>query len=118
MEEVKSEVGITPEISGCSSQTRKRRKSSSVSSLHCKARRKDSASHLPHSLASDNSTILKSDDDFGQYIAGELKRIDSVRTKQFAKLQIHSVLFNAQFNITSIPVHHHQSFCCDVSSVI
>jgi len=105
MDELKSETVtvLTPETSACSAQTQKRRKRSSVSSLPCKTRRRDNTSYLPRSLANDNSAILQSDDDFGQYIARELKLIDSVRTKQFAKLQIHSILFNAQFNITSSP---------------
>ena len=40
---------------------------------------------------------------FGRHVANELKLITDMRSKQFAKLQIHSILFNAQFGLTTIP---------------
>jgi len=105
MDERKSETvtNLTCEASGCSAQTRRRRKRSIITSEQHKIRRKDDPCHLSCSLANINSTILESDDDFGQFIARELKLIDNVRAKQFAKLQIHSILFNAQFDVSSPP---------------
>jgi len=104
MDDLKSETVTTstPKASGSSAQVRRGRKRSSTTSEHCKTRRRNS-SQLSHSLASSDSAILESDDDFGQYVARELKMIDNVRARQFAKLQIHSILFNSQFDVTSIP---------------
>jgi len=116
MDKLKSDAvtPLTPEA--FISSARQGKKHSSTTSHHCKTRRRSNPSHLLHSLASNNSAICKSDDDFGQFVARELKMIHNVRAKQFAKLQIHSILFNAQFDIMSTPpdvIHsmvHHQSF--------
>jgi len=125
MDELKSETVKcpTPEASISSAQTRRGRKRSSNTSQHCKTRRRGSQSNLSCSLANNNSAILESDDNFGQFVASKLKLIDNVRAKQFAKLQIHSILFNAQFDVTSTPpdvirslVAHHQSLNSGVLS--
>jgi len=40
---------------------------------------------------------------FGRHVAHELKLVTDMKSKQFAKLQIHSILFNAQFGLTTVP---------------
>jgi len=102
MDELNVETPEASVSSVCSAQTRRGSKRSSATAECCKTRRLN-PSHLSHSLAANNSAFLESDDDFGQFVARELKLIDNVRAKQFAKLQIHSILFNAQFDVVSAP---------------
>jgi hypothetical protein len=55
---------------------------------------------------SGKSSVGDSDDPdmvFGRHVANELKLITDLRSKQFAKLQIHSILFNAQFGLACVP---------------
>lgn len=40
---------------------------------------------------------------FGRYVANELRLIKDLKSKQFAKLQIHNILFNAQFGLSAVP---------------
>ena len=100
MEELKSQrvTSLTGEA-----QTRRGKKRLSATSKNCKTRRTGNSSDSLCSSADHNSAVLDSDDDFGEFVARELKLIDSVRAKQFAKLQIHSILFNVQFDIVSAP---------------
>lgn len=51
------------------------------------------------------ATVTEDDPDmaFGRMIANELKMIRDEKRRQFAKLQIHSILFNAQFGLTCMP---------------
>lgn len=100
MDELKSETvtARTPEASGSSAQTRRGRKRSSTTAEDYKTSRCSSGY-----LASNDSAIPESDDDFGQFVARGLKSIDNIRAKQFAKLQIHSILFNAQFDVMPTP---------------
>lgn len=54
----------------------------------------------------DGDSVSDADDPdmvFGRHVANELKLISNHKAKQFAKLQIHSILFNAQFGLTSVP---------------
>lgn len=43
------------------------------------------------------------DELFGRHVANELRLIKNIKAKQFAKLQIHNILFNAQFGLAAIP---------------
>jgi len=118
---------LTPETSGCSAQTLQRRKRSSTTSEHRRTKRRGNLCYLSHSVSINNLDILESDE-FGLFVARKLKLIENVRDKQFAKLQIHSILFNAQFDIMSTPpdvihslnlVTSHQSLnSCVLSSAL
>jgi len=126
MSESETLTASTHSLSGSPVQIRRGRKRLFATSGHCKSRRRNNSSHLSHSPTTDNSAIVESDDDFGQFVARELKLIKSVRAKQFAKLQIHSILFNAQFDVVSTPpdvirslMESHQSLhSCALSSAL
>lgn len=125
MSESETLTSSTHSVSGSPVQMRRGRKRLSATSEHCKIRRRNSSSHLSQSLITNDSAV-ESDDDFGQFVARELKLIKSVRAKQFAKLQIHSILFNAQFDVVSTPpdvirslMASHQSLhSCALSSAL
>lgn len=61
--------------------------------------------------ASGNGTAdeMDADEIFGRHVANELKLIQGMREKQFAKLQINNILFNAQFGLVKLPEHILQS---------
>jgi len=52
---------------------------------------------------------MDADEIFGRHVANELKLISGMREKQFAKLQINNILFNAQFGLVKLPQHILQS---------
>jgi len=52
----------------------------------------------------ERSTRDDPDATFGLHVANELRLITSLKAKQFAKLQISNILFNAQFGLLSVPV--------------
>ena len=52
---------------------------------------------------------MDADEIFGRHVANELKLISGMREKQFAKLQINNILFNAQFGLVKLPEHILQS---------
>ncbi|XP_066572258.1 uncharacterized protein LOC136761387 [Amia ocellicauda] len=43
------------------------------------------------------------DDVFGKHVANELRLVGDLRSKQFAKLQIQNILFEAQFGLSQLP---------------
>lgn len=49
------------------------------------------------------SRLEDPDELFGRHVANELRLIKNIKAKQFAKLQIHNILFNAQFGLATIP---------------
>ena len=51
------------------------------------------------------SDDMDADEIFGRHVANELKLIRGMREKQFAKLQINNILFNAQFGLVKLPEH-------------
>jgi len=55
------------------------------------------------------SEDMDADEIFGRHVANELKLIRGIREKQFAKLQINNILFNAQFGLVKLPDHILQS---------
>jgi len=55
------------------------------------------------------SDEMDPDEIFGRHVANELKLIHGIREKQFAKLQINNILFNAQFGLVKLPEHILQS---------
>jgi len=55
------------------------------------------------------SDDMDADEVFGRHVANELRLIHGMREKQFAKLQINNVLFNAQFGLVKLPPHILQS---------
>jgi len=55
------------------------------------------------------SDDMDADEIFGRHVANELKLISGMREKQFAKLQINNILFNAQFGLVKLPEHILQS---------
>lgn len=57
---------------------------------------------LMNAAASGHSTD-DPDTMFGRYVANELRLIKDLKSKQFAKLQIHNILFNAQFGLAAVP---------------
>jgi len=71
--------------------------------------------HLHHggsssvSVASEFSDDMDADEVFGRHVANELKLIPGMKEKQFAKLQINNILFNAQFGLVKLPEHILQS---------
>jgi len=93
-------------------------KHSSSSRVNCvKIRPSKRLKHTPRSAtnssgsASGSGTVddMDADEIFGRHVANELKLISGMREKQFAKLQINNILFNAQFGLVKLPEHILQS---------
>lgn len=61
------------------------------------------------SSSSGTSDDMDADEIFGRHVANELKLIRGMREKQFAKLQINNILFNAQFGLVKLPENILQS---------
>ena len=113
----KADVGMSgAEMSESStdSSTLVPRKHSSSSQVNRAAKR---LKHMPRSTTnsagsgSSNgpSDDMDADEIFGRHVANELKLIRGIREKQFAKLQINNILFNAQFGLVKLPDHILQS---------
>jgi len=91
--------------------------SSSSRVTYVKLRPTKRLKHIPRSPAksaacgSGNgaSDDMDADEIFGRHVANELKLISGMREKQFAKLQINNILFNAQFGLVKLPEHILQS---------
>ena len=69
--------------------------------------------HTPRSATNSSGSgtadDMDADEIFGRHVANELKLISGMREKQFAKLQINNILFNAQFGLVKLPEHILQS---------
>jgi len=91
--------------------------SSSLQANRLKIRVTKRLKHTPRSAThsagsgSGNGTAddMDADEIFGRHVANELKLISGMREKQFAKLQINNILFNAQFGLVKLPEHILQS---------
>jgi len=91
--------------------------SSSSRVNHVKVRVTKRLKHTPRSAAhsaengsaSGTSDDMDADEIFGRHVANELKLIRGMRERQFAKLQINNILFNAQFGLVKLPENILQS---------
>ena len=96
---IDDDEGVTP-----TKRSRKRRRVTNTNSSSALKRR---TSRIRKSSSSSSSSVDRGDSDpdvtFGRHITNELKLIRDLRARQFAKLQIHSILFNAQFGLMDVP---------------
>jgi len=86
------------------------RKHSSGSKVNQAAKRPKHMQRSPTNASANGPTDdMDADEIFGRHVANELKLIRGMREKQFAKLQINNILFNAQFGLVKLPEHILQS---------
>jgi len=90
------------------------RKHSSSSQMNRAAKRpkhvqRSTANSAGSATTNGPSDDMDADEIFGRHVANELKLIRGMREKQFAKLQINNILFNAQFGLVKLPDHILQS---------
>jgi len=91
--------------------TRKHSRSSAVSRVAKRPKHIQRSTPRPTAGGSGNGSAddMDADEIFGRHVANELKLIRGMREKQFAKLQINNILFNAQFGLVKLPDHILQS---------
>jgi len=100
---------LVPHQHSTSSPVRRARGRPAKRLKHSAKSAKAANSALSGGSSGGNSDEMDADEIFGRHVANELKLIRGMREKQFAKLQINNVLFNAQFGLVKLPEHILQS---------